>query len=307
MSGAFVLLVLSASELNYISICRIKPANFNMHLPLGKLRPDLQEPSGEHLETFAASRKTYEKTLRALVRMQTNIHWIAGTVTGINPESSDNNRIKSVSVRNSGGSLQEITAALVVGKPSYLNQSNANQPRTDCSGRSQCGFKWLSRLGDKAREADPKRYPSIPRGKVPIEKTRVKYDIRSNSRTFEFHVTPSMAERMPIPGGYAKAGWLLTFFPQSGLDNRCIVMSKYEGNRSKSSFNSTFLSLLTRPIVRLGILGWGFPDMPQTPQDIPDFLRSFKQKVPFPDWLYEVMDVLLEDDSWSVDTVRVRE
>jgi hypothetical protein len=118
-----------------------------------------------------------------------------------------------------------------------------------------------------------------------------------------------MAERMPIPGGYAKAGWLLTFFPQPGLDNRCIVMSKYEGNRSKSSRpKCDFLfDFLTRLLVRLGILGWGFPDLPQTPQDIPDFLRSFKQKVPFPDWLYDVVGVLLEDKSWFADTVRVRE
>jgi hypothetical protein len=73
---------------------------------------------------------------------------------------------------------------------------------------------------------------SEPKAKVPLEKARIKYDIQSAARTFEFHVTPSMAARMPIPGGYANAGWLLTYLPQAGLDNRCAVMTKYEGNRS---------------------------------------------------------------------------
>lgn len=74
---------------------------------------------------------------------------------------------------------------------------------------------------------------SVPRGKVSLEKARIKYDIQSTARTFEFHITPSLAARMPIPGGYGDAGWLLTYLPQAGIDNRCVVMTKYEGNRSQ--------------------------------------------------------------------------
>jgi hypothetical protein len=40
---------------------------------------------------------------------------MAGTVTGISPDLDDNNRIKSVSVRETDGSLQEISATLVIG------------------------------------------------------------------------------------------------------------------------------------------------------------------------------------------------
>jgi hypothetical protein len=88
-----------------------------MHFPSGRLRPTLQEPSGEFLETFFATRETYEKSLRGLVLKHPNIRWIAGTVSGINLVPNDNNHIGSVNVRNSDGFNQEMNAALVIGAP----------------------------------------------------------------------------------------------------------------------------------------------------------------------------------------------
>jgi hypothetical protein len=54
-------------------------------------------------------------------------------------------------------------------------------------------------------------------------------------------------------------------------------------------------------------MGWASPHLPQTPQDIPDYLRSLHQNPPFEDWIYDVMDVLLEDKSCTVETLKVRE
>jgi hypothetical protein len=54
-------------------------------------------------------------------------------------------------------------------------------------------------------------------------------------------------------------------------------------------------------------MGWGIPHLPQTPQEIPDYLRSLHQNSPFEDWIYDVVNVLLEDESWAVNTLRVRE
>jgi hypothetical protein len=86
-------------------------------------------------------------------------------------------------------------------------------------------------------------------GKYPLEKARVQYDIQGNVQTLEFHVTPSMSARMPIPGGYANAGWLLTSYPQPGFDNRSVVMTKCEGNRSELlCFGPSFVRFLLMSI-----------------------------------------------------------
>lgn len=105
---------------------------------------------------------------------------------------------------------------------------------TDCTGKTQAGLKWLKHVHEEACKVDPGKYQRIPEGKLLHDKLRLKYDIQGVVRGFFFNITPSMASRLPIPGGYANAGWLLTVLSEPGADNRCAIMTKFEGNRSKS-------------------------------------------------------------------------
>ena len=144
-------------------------------------------------------------------------------------DANDCTHIGHVSVRSANGSTEEISTALVVGTLAFDNvflDESAHILPPDCTGHSQNGFKWLKRLIDNVDT-------SVSKGATPLEKARTKYDIQSSARTFEFYVTPSMAARMPIPGGYTDAGWLLTYLPRPEWDNRCAVMTKNEGNRSE--------------------------------------------------------------------------
>jgi hypothetical protein len=90
--------------------------------------------------------------------------------------------------------------------------------------------------------ADTSRSHTNSGGKLPLEKTRAQYDFQGNAHTFEFHVTPSMSARLPIPGGYASAGWILTYFPQPGYESRSVAMSKCEGNRSELLCHRLYLT-----------------------------------------------------------------
>lgn len=54
-------------------------------------------------------------------------------------------------------------------------------------------------------------------------------------------------------------------------------------------------------------MGWGNPVLPETPQELPEYLRSLNAKVPFEDWVYEVVSVLQEAETCIVETKKVRE
>ena len=61
------------------------------------------------------------------------------------------------------------------------------------------------------------------------------------------------------------------------------------------------------PLVRFGAMGWGKPPLPQTPADIPDYLRSVKCKAPFQDWIYDTIDILQEDEAYTIEDYKIRE
>ena len=58
--------------------------------------------------------------------------------------------------------------------------------------------------------------------------------------------------------------------------------------------------------VRFSAMGWGDPPVPESPQEIPDFLRSLNKTYAFEDWVYELIEVLIECKSWSSYSAKIR-
>ena len=58
--------------------------------------------------------------------------------------------------------------------------------------------------------------------------------------------------------------------------------------------------------VRFSAMGWGNPPVPESPQEIPEFLRSLNKTYAFEDWVYDLIGVLIECESWSSFTAKTR-
>ena len=96
---------------------RVKAACFNIHITSGSLRDPKPEdfPSGKCPESFYATRETYEKTLRCLLRKRPNVQWMAGTVVGIKSAPNDFERVEVVTIRKHDLTNVDVAASLVIG------------------------------------------------------------------------------------------------------------------------------------------------------------------------------------------------
>ncbi|EJD02492.1 uncharacterized protein FOMMEDRAFT_157715 [Fomitiporia mediterranea MF3/22] len=244
---------------------RISDANYNLQV-YGKFIgiPRTVHPDASYSQTFFVTRETYERLLRRLVlAYSSRIRWVVGTAIGVSPDEKDLTTLKYVTIRTEYGDEESIPASLVV----------------DCSGTSQAGIKWLKRI-----YTDPKYTsvlqctPDIPRG-VPAfdENLKIEYNAKQRFVKFRVFVPPEFRFRLPIPNGYDNAAWMFTYMPRPGLERKFLMLERMEGHRIEMAFG-----------------GWGDPPLPESLSDVKEWLLSMETDKPIPDWIHDLVNVLLE-------------
>jgi hypothetical protein len=93
---------------------------------------------------------------------------------------------------------------------------------TDCTGPGDGGLKWLRRAGFGTAE-----------GTHPIEQLKLTYNPQIRYTTSQYTITPSLADRLPIPWGYHKTGGIFNCVPDGRVELRAVYMLKCEGDTSK--------------------------------------------------------------------------
>lgn len=185
-------------------------------------------------QCFFMSRESYERMLRGLVMdSQDRIKWVVGTASGLKMAQGKKVEAESVIIRSPTGEEFTLKSSLVIGEcnPNIaLHYIESLPHHADCTGRSQNGLKWLKRLSDASE---------IPShcSTNPFTDIRLDYNTQQRYQSFRFFVPPEARTRLPIPGGYEKGGpWLYTFMSKAGVDQKCFVVNRLEGHRSKSKF-----------------------------------------------------------------------
>lgn len=63
------------------------------------------------------------------------------------------------------------------------------------------------------------------------------------------------------------------------------------------------LNLINQPAVRFAFYGWGNPPLPATCDDIKEYMATLKAVEPAPQWVFDTLDLLLEDkDNMEIHT-----
>ncbi|PAV19108.1 hypothetical protein PNOK_0595200 [Pyrrhoderma noxium] len=139
----------------------------------------------------------------------------------------------------------------------------------DCTGSTQAGLKWLKRIGSPADKTGG--------GKLSLEDAKTFYNVKQWTRTYRFPAPPEARSRLPIPGGYDKAVWMFTYFPLFGRGRRSFLIDKIEGHRIRIMFGA-----------------WG-DERPPDFHEINDYIRHINPDEKMPEWIHELVDILLEN------------
>ncbi|KAG8899503.1 hypothetical protein FRB99_006687 [Tulasnella sp. 403] len=104
-----------------------------------------------------------------------------------------------------------------------------------------------------------------------------------------YHVRPEIRELLPIPGGYDRAGFLYSYFSDPRMDNKTVLLTWSDPDK-----------------LSLAIGGWDLQERPKSMDDIKHVLRSIHGVEPIPEWIFETLDMIADDEvpEWEVD-VRV--
>ncbi|KIY70453.1 hypothetical protein CYLTODRAFT_442013 [Cylindrobasidium torrendii FP15055 ss-10] len=208
--------------------------------------------------TMYASRRGLETALRRRVldpKAYPNIVQIAGSVTGFIVDPRFPDKVAGVKYASrdpeSGTPTREILAELVV----------------DCTGPAKGGLSWLPHAGF----LEPVKMDT--------------YDAKMRYTTFTFHVTPELAARLPVPGGfYREGGGFVTNHPDSRVDNKYIGILRNEGD-----------------LLYVCAGGWGRSGQsPKTIEDVIAHCQSLKLEKPFPQWALDMLYVLQEVEQDAV-------
>jgi hypothetical protein len=96
----------------------------------------------------------------------------------------------------------------------------------DCSGAAQAGLKWLRRAGFGTTA----NYKSNDDNIHPLQQLNIGYDAHIRYSTFQFTITPALAKRLPIPGGYYDSNLIFTRAPNGKVDRTSIGISRSEAD-----------------------------------------------------------------------------
>ena len=94
----------------------------------------------------------------------------------------------------------------------------------DCSGPAEGGLKWLRRAGFGTVN------PSADHDTVnPLQQLRSSYDPKLAYSTFHFTITPALADRLPVPGGFDSCNVIYCLVPNGRALGNGIVVLRCEG------------------------------------------------------------------------------
>ncbi|KAF9021118.1 hypothetical protein BDZ89DRAFT_1138208 [Hymenopellis radicata] len=216
-------------------------------------------------KTFYASRKALETLIRRLAlnpKSFPNIQQMVGTVVGVTTDPAKPGYLRQVSVRTQDG-IFDIDAALVV----------------DCTGPTQAGLKWLQRAGFGAS----------------LDSLTVSFDAKMHYSSCRMVVSPSLAKRLPVPGGFDNLGGsVIQLFPDMRKDGTYFGCLKDVGNEE----------IGTEIFLCCG--GWGIQDLPRNLAGIRQYAASIHVTQPIPGWVWQFLDLLEEvEDTLTCSLVRV--
>ena len=78
----------------------------------------------------------------------------------------------------------------------------------DCTGASEAGLKWLRRAG-----FGTSNHRSDENDVHPLQKLKITYNSNCHSAHFQYRITPALAKRLPIPGGYYESAAIYSYIP----------------------------------------------------------------------------------------------
>ncbi|KAK0489411.1 hypothetical protein IW261DRAFT_413502 [Armillaria novae-zelandiae] len=219
-------------------------------------------------KTMFVSRRGLETLIRRLVLggRYENIEQITGTVTGISRSRSDPQYLDQVTIRTTGG-IRTVQASMVA----------------DCTGPACAGIKWLKREGFGIAA-------EYPRGRLPLDELKIAYDQKIRYSTLHFHVPKEVGNRLPgLLTDYDDCGPIYNCTTDYNVDHRSIYAQRVEGD-----------------IVQVCCGAWGDADLPQTLDEVKNYVRTMSTKKPIPDWFFSCLDILGEvQDSMTCSRVRV--
>ena len=114
-----------------------------------------------------------------------------------------------------------------------------SQINPDCSGAAEAGLKWLRRANFGT---------AIPRSRSdghdvhPLQQLKTVYDPKIRYSTFQYTITPELAKRLPIPGGYYDQGAIYNCIPDGRVESRSIYTLKDEGDTRRHAMSFTTMS-----------------------------------------------------------------
>jgi hypothetical protein len=96
----------------------------------------------------------------------------------------------------------------------------------DCSGAAQAGLKWLRRAGFGTIT----NYKSGDNHVHPLQQLDISYEAHIRYSTFQFTITPALAKRLPIPGGYYDSKTIYFCVPDGRVDRKGLGVTRCEGD-----------------------------------------------------------------------------
>ncbi|KAF8232122.1 hypothetical protein L208DRAFT_1436786 [Tricholoma matsutake] len=248
----------------------IGPADFKLAFYGNFLNLGDEKSRDSLSNTLFATRHGFEKLLRRLVignKGYPNIEQIVGTVTGIIPSQNDPTRLQGVSIRTNKGD-EVLSASLVI----------------DCSGAAEAGLKWLQNAGFRMA----KLHSDIDEVQ-PLQRLKITYNPKVRYTTFQFTITPALAERLPIPGGYHNSRAIYTCISGGRVDSKILGIMRFE-------WDTLMLLCSTR----------GDVECPRSFDKVKAFARDIMLAKPMPGWCFQLLDELHDvEDSVAISTVRL--
>ena len=174
----------------------------------------------------------------------------------------------------------------------------------DCSGPAEGGLKWLRRAGFGAVN------PSADHETVhPLQQLRSSYDPRLGYSTFHFTITPALAERLPLPGGFYSCNAIFCLIPDGKQRNAIYIMRFERDTRMGVNIIIQMFRLQSFRyyVVQICCNYRGDTERPNNLNEIKTFARNFVLDNPLPEWFFPLLDELHEvEESVTISHIRLR-
>ncbi|KZT32412.1 hypothetical protein SISSUDRAFT_1028503 [Sistotremastrum suecicum HHB10207 ss-3] len=158
-------------------------------------------------------------------------------------------------------STQHIIESVTIRSQEGLKITEPAAVVVDCTGSSTAAIKWLSVLPD------------------PVIVPKQVHDPKMRYTNCEYIVDPAIMEKVDFPGGYANASMIYLFHPDYRMEHRTLLIWKREHNA-----------------LQFVCGGWDLTDRPRSIADLRNFMRRIKSAEPLPNYLFQIMDALEDNE-----------